>query len=84
MNNLIVKLVLAIAAATLAACSTYQSVVPDWMRTDRAEAELAAMTPEERAAAPDPIPLDALTDAVVALIRDDGSAGRVVVLRRPG
>ena len=31
MNNLIVKLLLAIAAATLAACSTYQSVVPDWM-----------------------------------------------------
>ncbi|HEX6529375.1 MAG TPA: CHRD domain-containing protein [Burkholderiales bacterium] len=25
------KLLLAIAAATLAACSTYQSVVPDWM-----------------------------------------------------
>ena len=31
MNNLIVKLLLAIAAATLAACSTYQNVVPDWM-----------------------------------------------------
>ena len=31
MNKLIVKLLLAIAAATLAACSTYQSVVPDWM-----------------------------------------------------
>ena len=59
-------------------------VVPDWVRTERAEAELAAMTPEERAAAPEPIALDALTDAVVALIRDDGSAGRVVVLRGPG
>ena len=59
-------------------------VVPDWVRTERAEGELAAMTPEERAAAPEPIPLDALTDAVVALIRDDGSAGRVVVLRGPG
>ena len=31
MNKLIVKLLLAIAAATLAACSTYQNVVPDWM-----------------------------------------------------
>jgi NAD(P)-dependent dehydrogenase (short-subunit alcohol dehydrogenase family) len=59
-------------------------VVPGWVRTQRAEAELAAMTPEERAAAPEPIPLEALTDAVVALIEDDGSAGRVVVLREPG
>jgi NAD(P)-dependent dehydrogenase (short-subunit alcohol dehydrogenase family) len=56
-------------------------VVPDWIRTERAEAELAAMTPEERAAAPEPLPLEALTDAVVALVRDDASAGRVVVLR---
>ena len=31
MNKLIVKLLLAIAAATLAACSTYQSMAPDWM-----------------------------------------------------
>jgi NAD(P)-dependent dehydrogenase (short-subunit alcohol dehydrogenase family) len=56
-------------------------VVPDWVRTERAEGELAAMTPEERAAAPEPIPLDALTDAVVALIADETAAGRVVVLR---
>jgi NAD(P)-dependent dehydrogenase (short-subunit alcohol dehydrogenase family) len=56
-------------------------VVPDWIRTERAEAELAAMTAEERAAAPEPIALEVLTDAVVALIRDDESAGRVVVLR---
>jgi NAD(P)-dependent dehydrogenase (short-subunit alcohol dehydrogenase family) len=56
-------------------------VVPDWIRTERAEAELAAMTAAERAAAPEPIPLDVLTHAVVALIRDDESAGRVVVLR---
>jgi NAD(P)-dependent dehydrogenase (short-subunit alcohol dehydrogenase family) len=59
-------------------------VVPDWVRTERAEAELAAMTPDERAAAPEPIPLEALTDAVVALIRDEASAGRVVVLRGDG
>jgi predicted small secreted protein len=31
MNRLIVKLVLAIAAATLAACSSVQGVMPDWM-----------------------------------------------------
>jgi len=59
-------------------------VVPDWMRTQRAEAELAAMTPDERAAAPEPIPLEALADAVVELIRDETSAGRVVVLRGGG
>jgi NAD(P)-dependent dehydrogenase (short-subunit alcohol dehydrogenase family) len=56
-------------------------VVPDWVRTQRAEAELAAMTPRERAAAPEPIPLEALTDAVVGLIHDDTSAGRIVELR---
>jgi NAD(P)-dependent dehydrogenase (short-subunit alcohol dehydrogenase family) len=56
-------------------------VVPDWVLTDRARAELAAMTPVQRAAAPEPLPLEVLTDAVVALIRDEESAGRVVVLR---
>jgi NAD(P)-dependent dehydrogenase (short-subunit alcohol dehydrogenase family) len=59
-------------------------VVPDWIRTDRAEAELAAMTPEERAAAPAPLSLETLTDTVVALIRDESAAGRVVVLRGTG
>jgi NAD(P)-dependent dehydrogenase (short-subunit alcohol dehydrogenase family) len=56
-------------------------VVPDWVRTERAEGELAAMTPEERAAAPVPVPLAALTDAVVGFIRDDTHAGRALVLR---
>jgi NAD(P)-dependent dehydrogenase (short-subunit alcohol dehydrogenase family) len=56
-------------------------VVPDWVLTERAEAELAAMTPEGRAAAPKPLPLERLTDAVVALSRDDDRAGRVIVLR---
>ena len=56
-------------------------VVPDWILTERAEQELAVMTPEERAAAPEPLPLAALTDAIVQLIRDDDLAGRVVVLR---
>jgi NAD(P)-dependent dehydrogenase (short-subunit alcohol dehydrogenase family) len=56
-------------------------VVPDWVLTERAEGELAAMTPAERAAAPEPLPLAALTDAVVAFGRDDAHAGGVVVLR---
>jgi NAD(P)-dependent dehydrogenase (short-subunit alcohol dehydrogenase family) len=56
-------------------------VVPDWVRTPRAEAELAAMTPEQRAAAPDPIPLPVLTDTVLTLVRDDNLSGHVIELR---
>jgi NAD(P)-dependent dehydrogenase (short-subunit alcohol dehydrogenase family) len=55
-------------------------VVPDWIETERARAELARMTPAERAAAPVPLPPAAVPDAVVALVRDDGLAGRVMVL----
>jgi NAD(P)-dependent dehydrogenase (short-subunit alcohol dehydrogenase family) len=58
-------------------------VVPDWVRTSRAEAELAAMTAAERAARPTPISLPLLTDAVIELIRNDDLAGHVMVLR-PG
>lgn len=43
-------------------------LVPGWIRTERAEAELAAMTRDERAAAPEPITLDALAAAVLQLI----------------
>jgi NAD(P)-dependent dehydrogenase (short-subunit alcohol dehydrogenase family) len=56
-------------------------VVPDWVRTARAEAELAAMTADERAAKPGLIPLSVLTDAVIDLIRNEKLAGHVVVLR---
>jgi NAD(P)-dependent dehydrogenase (short-subunit alcohol dehydrogenase family) len=59
-------------------------VVPDWVRTARAESELAAMTPGERAAAPEPIPLPALTDAVLTLTGDDELSGHVIVLRPGG
>ena len=55
-------------------------VVPDWLLTDRAREELAAMTPAERETAPDPIPLGDLSDAVVRLIVDDAASGRVVTL----
>jgi hypothetical protein len=41
------------------------------------------MTPAERAAAPVPLPPDAVPAMVVTLLRDDEAAGRVVVLR-PG
>lgn len=57
-------------------------VVPDWLATERAVAELAGMRPEERAATLAPIPLEEVADAVVACIRDEGMAGRVMVLWR--
>jgi NAD(P)-dependent dehydrogenase (short-subunit alcohol dehydrogenase family) len=60
-------------------------VVPGWIATERAAAELAAMSPAERVAAPIPVPMDEVADVVVALVRDDSAAGRVVALpdRRP-
>jgi NAD(P)-dependent dehydrogenase (short-subunit alcohol dehydrogenase family) len=57
-------------------------VVPDWLATERAVAELAGMPPEVRAATLAPIPLEDVADAVVACIRDEGMAGRVMVLWR--
>jgi NAD(P)-dependent dehydrogenase (short-subunit alcohol dehydrogenase family) len=56
-------------------------VVPDWVHTPRAQAELAAMSADERAAHPTPIPLPVLTDAVIELIGNDDLSGHVVVLR---
>jgi NAD(P)-dependent dehydrogenase (short-subunit alcohol dehydrogenase family) len=56
-------------------------MVPDWIATDRAIAELAAMTAEERARAPTPVPMDEIGDAVVDLVRDERLAGRVLLLR---
>ena len=55
-------------------------VSPGWILTERAEAELAAMSPDERAAAPEPIPLDTVVDAVMRLIADDALNHQVVVL----
>ena len=56
-------------------------VVPDWILTERAQAELKAMTEAERAAAPEPLPMEDVAAAVVRLIRDDALAGRVLGLR---
>ena len=50
-------------------------VAPDWVATER-------LTPAELASTPPPIPLDVVTDAVLALIRDDSAAGRLVILPR--
>jgi NAD(P)-dependent dehydrogenase (short-subunit alcohol dehydrogenase family) len=56
-------------------------VVPDWILTERAQEELARMTPAQRADAPTPVPMAEVADAVIDLARDDSLAGRVVVLR---
>jgi NAD(P)-dependent dehydrogenase (short-subunit alcohol dehydrogenase family) len=56
-------------------------VVPDWIATERAQEELAGMTPAQRAAAPVPIAMEEVADAVIDLARDDSLAGRVVVIR---
>jgi NAD(P)-dependent dehydrogenase (short-subunit alcohol dehydrogenase family) len=56
-------------------------VVPDWIATERAQTELAAMTERERAELPTPVPMDDVADAVIRFVRDDTLAGRVVVLR---
>jgi NAD(P)-dependent dehydrogenase (short-subunit alcohol dehydrogenase family) len=55
-------------------------VVPDWIATERAQEELARMTPAERAAAPARVAMDDVADAVVELARDESLAGRVMVL----
>jgi NAD(P)-dependent dehydrogenase (short-subunit alcohol dehydrogenase family) len=52
-------------------------VVPGWIGLPRALDEVAAMPADERPAL---IPPDRLADEVLALIRDTGSAGRVVVI----
>jgi NAD(P)-dependent dehydrogenase (short-subunit alcohol dehydrogenase family) len=68
--------------ATLAGLAAVRvnCVVPDWILTERAQAELARMTPAERAAAPVPIPVAEVAAVVLELIADDALAGRVAVL----
>jgi NAD(P)-dependent dehydrogenase (short-subunit alcohol dehydrogenase family) len=53
-------------------------VVPHWIGLERAHAELAAMSPAERAAAPPLVDPEAIADVVVWLVRDDSLAGCVV------
>ena len=66
----------------LAPKTRFNCLVPDWIATDRAMRELAAMTPSGRAAQAPLVPLEVLTEHVVTLLRDDTAAGQVVVLDR--
>ena len=56
-------------------------IAPDWIRTPRAERELAEMTPGERADAPAWIPMDEVCDQVLRFATDDSLTNQVVVLR---
>jgi NAD(P)-dependent dehydrogenase (short-subunit alcohol dehydrogenase family) len=56
-------------------------VVPHWIGLDRAHAELAAMSPSERAATPPFVDPEEIAEVVVWLARDDSLAGRVVEMR---
>ena len=57
-------------------------VVPDWIATDRALGEFAAMTPEQRAAEAPLRRPGRPGDAIVELVRDESLAGRVMLLPR--
>ncbi|HEV8602784.1 MAG TPA: SDR family NAD(P)-dependent oxidoreductase [Gaiellaceae bacterium] len=55
-------------------------VVPNWIGTEEVLAEIAAMTPEERAEVPETLTApEEIADLVVELIENEGLAGRVVV-----
>jgi NAD(P)-dependent dehydrogenase (short-subunit alcohol dehydrogenase family) len=56
-------------------------IAPHWIGLERAHAELAAMSPSQRAAAPPFVEPSAIADAVVWLVRDESLAGRVVEMR---
>jgi NAD(P)-dependent dehydrogenase (short-subunit alcohol dehydrogenase family) len=56
-------------------------VVPHWIGLDRAKAELAAMSPSERAAAPPLVDPEAIADKVLELACDETFAGAVVEMR---
>ena len=56
-------------------------IVPDWIATDRAHGELERMTAAERMAAGPLVPMADVAAAVIAFVRDERLAGRVVVLR---
>jgi NAD(P)-dependent dehydrogenase (short-subunit alcohol dehydrogenase family) len=56
-------------------------IVPHWIGLDRAKAELAAMSPAERAATPPLVDPAAIADKVAELAIDESLAGTVVEMR---
>jgi NAD(P)-dependent dehydrogenase (short-subunit alcohol dehydrogenase family) len=61
-------------------------IAPHWIGLERAHAELAAMSPAERAAAPPFVDPEKIAETVVDLACDESLAGRVVEMRggQPG
>jgi len=55
-------------------------VAPGWIGLPAAHAQLAQMSPAQRAAIPPLIPPEVVADAVVSVIRDDALSGRALVL----
>jgi NAD(P)-dependent dehydrogenase (short-subunit alcohol dehydrogenase family) len=54
-------------------------ICPDWVDTPAVRRGLASMSEEERASVPELVSAGEIAGLVLELIRDDGSAGRVVV-----
>jgi NAD(P)-dependent dehydrogenase (short-subunit alcohol dehydrogenase family) len=54
-------------------------VCPDWVDTPAVHRSLAAMTDEERAEVPELVSAEEIAGLVLDLVRDDSSAGRVVI-----
>jgi NAD(P)-dependent dehydrogenase (short-subunit alcohol dehydrogenase family) len=55
-------------------------IVPNWIGTDEVKAEIAAMSPEERAEVPDELTTpEEIAEAVARFVEDETMAGRVMV-----
>jgi NAD(P)-dependent dehydrogenase (short-subunit alcohol dehydrogenase family) len=54
-------------------------VCPDWVDTPAVQRSLAAMSEEERAQVPELVSAEEIASLVLDLIRDDTSAGRVLI-----
>jgi NAD(P)-dependent dehydrogenase (short-subunit alcohol dehydrogenase family) len=55
-------------------------IIPNWIGTEEVKAEIAAMTPAERAEVPDELtPPEDIAEAVARFVEDDTHAGRVLI-----
>ncbi len=55
-------------------------IIPNWIGTDEVRAEIAAMSPDERAGVPDELtPPEDIADAVARFVDDETMAGRVLL-----
>ncbi|HEY1275121.1 MAG TPA: SDR family NAD(P)-dependent oxidoreductase [Thermoleophilaceae bacterium] len=59
-------------------------IAPDWIATERAQEELRQMSAAERAERPTPVPMEAIAEAALELVRDETAAGKVLALYGTG